>query len=102
MSQTLLIQTVLWGILLALVPCVQAQTITWAGHSWKVTSGGMAGVAQGNPANVKIDSDGHLHLQIINRDGKWTAAEVFTTDDMRFGTYQWIVEGNIYQMDPTT
>jgi hypothetical protein len=62
----------------------------------------MAGVAHGDPANVSIDTDKHLHLQIVQRDGKWTAAEVFTTDRMGFGAYQWVIEGNVYEMDPTT
>ena len=62
----------------------------------------MAGVAPGDPANVELTPDGYLHLQITDRDGKWTAGEVFTTDDMRFGTYQWIVEGDVYNMDQTT
>jgi len=80
----------------------QAQTISWAGREWKITDGGMAGVARGIPANVTIDSKGFLHLQIAQRNGKWTSAELFTTDRMGFGTYQWVVEGNVYEMDPTT
>lgn len=79
-----------------------AQTITWSGRSWKLTSGHMAGVALGNPANVTIDADGYLHLRIVQQNEKWTAAELFTTEDFGFGTYQWIVEGNVYAMDPTT
>ena len=67
------------SILLTAFQCVQAQTIRWAGHTWKVTSGGMAGVAPGNPANVDFNPDGYLHLQIAKREGKWTAAELFTT-----------------------
>ena len=62
----------------------------------------MAGVALGNPGNVTIDAHGYLHLQIVRQDGKWTAAELFTTENLGFGTYQWIVEGNVYAMDPTT
>src|SRR5437763_13875106 len=62
--------------LLTAFHCAQAQTITWAGHTWKVTSGSMAGVAPGNPANVELNPDGYLHLQIANREGKWTAAEL--------------------------
>jgi len=95
-----LVRTVI--ILIRLFQVVQAQSITWAGHTWKVTSGGMAGVARGDPANVSVDADKHLHLQIVQREGKWTAAEVFTTDRMEFGTYQWVLEGNVYEMDPTT
>src|SRR5579864_6702861 len=89
-------------ILLCFGHFAPAQTITWAGRSWKVTSGGMAGVAKGDPANVTIDSNGYLHLRIVERQGKWTASEVFTTENLGFGTYQWVVEGNVYDMDPTT
>jgi hypothetical protein len=56
----------------------------------------MAGVAPGNPANISIDADGYLHLRIIRQDEKWTASELFTTETLGFGTYQWIVEGNVY------
>jgi len=89
-------------ILLFMVHSAAGQTITWAGHTWKVTNGGMAGVAKGDPANVSIDDKGYLHLNITNRDGKWTASEIFTVDNLGFGTYQWVVEGNVYDMDPTT
>src|SRR5437764_4070036 len=102
MGKTPLLRMTICTFLLTAFQSAQAQTIQCAGHTWKVTSASMAGVAPGNPANVNIDPDGYLHLQITNRDGKWTAAEVFTTDDMRYGTYQWVVEGDVYNMDPTT
>lgn len=79
-----------------------AQTIRWSGRSWKLTGGHMAGVAPGNPANVTMDDDGYLHLRIVQQNDKWSAAELFTTDELGYGTYQWIVEGNVYAMDPTT
>ena len=96
------LRTLFCVAVLSLCQVVQAQTISWAGHTWKVTNGGMAGVAHGDPANVTIDAERHLHLQILQRDGKWTSAEVFTIDRMGFGTYQWVIEGNAYEMDPTT
>jgi hypothetical protein len=102
MAKTLLIPMAICSFLLTGAQYVQSQTIKWAGHTWKVTNGGMAGVAPGNPANVDIDPNGYLHLQIAKRDGKWTAAELFTTDDMGFGTYQWVVDGDVYNMDQTT
>jgi hypothetical protein len=79
--------------------CLHAQTINWAGHQWHVTQGGMAGVAAGNPANIAIDPNGYLHLSVVKRDGKWSAAEIFTTDALGFGTYQWVVQGDVYDMD---
>src|SRR5579863_6428218 len=84
MSKALLICAILFSTF------VDAQTITWANHTWKVTSGGMAGVAPGNPANVTIDAKGYLHLHIVKHKGIWTASEVFTTNDFGFGTYQWV------------
>ena len=76
-----------------------AAALQWAGRSWNVTSGGMAGVAEGSPSNVSVDSDGYLHLKITNNGGTWTAAEVFTTDKLGFGTYQWQVDGPIDRFD---
>lgn len=89
-------------VALATLQGAQAQTVTWSGRSWKVTDGHMAGVALGNPANVSIDAKGYLHLRIVQKNGTWTAGELFTTENLGFGTYQWIVEGNVYDMDPTT
>ena len=91
-----------YSVLFSFLHSAQAQTIHWSGREWKVTGGGMAGVAKGDPGNVRIDEKGYLHLSITERDGKWTASEVFTVENFGFGTYQWIVEGNVYDMDPTT
>ena len=102
MSTSQILLVLICNLLLSLPQLTQAQTIHWSGREWKVTSGGMAGVAKGDAANVSIDAKGYLHLSIVQREGKWTASEVFTLDRFGFGTYQWIVEGNVYNMDPTT
>jgi hypothetical protein len=72
-----------------------AATLEWKGHTWQLTSGGMAGVCQGSPSNVTVDANGYLHLKISNDGGTWTASEMFTTDRLGFGTYQWHVDGPI-------
>lgn len=77
----------------------QGATLDWKGHTWQLTSGGMAGVCQGDPANVSVDGDGSLHLTIRNSGGQWTAAELFTTDRLGFGTYQWHIDGPIDTYD---
>jgi hypothetical protein len=79
-----------------------SNTLHWMGREWILTNGGMAGVVKGDPANVSLDSQGYLHLRIVNRDGNYTAAEVFTTENLGFGTYQWQIEGSVDKMDPTT
>ncbi|MGB7435106.1 MAG: glycoside hydrolase family 16 protein [Candidatus Acidiferrum sp.] len=81
---------------------VPANTIHWMSRDWIPTNGGMAGVVKGDPANVSIDSNGYLHLRIVNRDGTYTAAEVFTTENLGFGTYQWQIEGAVDKMDKST
>ncbi len=78
---------------------ISAATLTWKGHTWQVTSGGMAGVCKGDPNNVSIDSNGYLHFKISNTGGTWTASEIFTTDNLGFGTYQWQVDGPIDTYD---
>src|SRR4051794_41482804 len=88
------------GLLLALAAVLagapragRAATLSWKGHSWQVTSGGMAGVCQGSPNNVTIDVSGYLHFKISNSGGTWTASEMFTTGKLGFGTYQWQGDG---------
>jgi hypothetical protein len=90
------------GLPFAAAPTSAANTLHWMGFTWIPTNGGMAGVAKGDPANVSIDSNGYLHLRIVNRNGVYTAAEVFTTDNLGFGTYQWQVEGAVDKMDAST
>ena len=76
--------------------------LNWKGHQWAVTTGAMAGVARGNPANVSVDANGYLHLKITNNGGAFTAAELFSKDNLGFGTYQWQIQGSIDNMDPAT
>ena len=64
-------------------------------RSWNITDGGMAGVAEGSPDNVSVDANGYLHLKIVKNGNTWTAAELFTTKNLGFGTYQWQVDGPI-------
>lgn len=85
--------------LLCAAPCARAADLQWAGRTWKVTSGGMAGVANGSPNNVSVDQNGYLHLKITNNGGTWTAAEIFSTDKLGFGTYQWQVDAPIDRFD---
>ncbi len=74
----------------------------WKGLKWRLTNGGMAGVAKGNPANIFVDQNGYLHLRIIKNGGAYTSSEMFSVDRMGFGTYQWQIEGAITNMDKST
>jgi hypothetical protein len=90
------------AMVLLLGCCAPAQTRTWMGHTWKVSSGGMAGVIPAEPANISVAADGALHMRVTKKGDEWSGAEMFTSDDLGFGTYQWEIEGaQIYAMDPT-
>lgn len=90
-------------VMLALRCSAAAQTQTiWQGHIWNITNGPMAGVVPGSSSNVFVDTNGYLHLNLRKKGGKWTASELFTVDNLGFGTYQWVVKGDVWDMDPVT
>ena len=61
----------------------------------------LAGVAPGDPANVSVDANGYLHLNVTDASGSWTAAEVFSSESLGFGTYQWqIGDGPVKTFKP--
>ncbi len=62
--------------------------LKWKGYDWNLTNGGMAGVANGAPANISVDANGYLHLKITKTGNTWTASEMFTVQKLGFGTYQ--------------
>lgn len=76
--------------------------LQWMGRKWILTDGGMAGVVKGNPANISVDANGYLRMRIVNSGGIFTASELFTADNLGFGTYQWQIEGPVDKMDRTT
>jgi hypothetical protein len=85
-------------VLMSIAP-VSAATISWAGHTWNVTTGGMAGSNTGAAGNIVVDADGYLHLKITQSAGAWTCAEMFSTDNLGFGTYRWQIDGPVDKMD---
>jgi hypothetical protein len=76
-----------------------AASITWAGHTWNVTTGGMAGGNTGSAGNIVVDASGYLHLKISGSGTTWTCAELFSTDNMGFGTYRWQIDGPVDKLD---
>lgn len=78
------------------------KSLRWMNRDWLITDGGMAGIVKGDPANVSVDHNGYLHLRIVNRNGTYTAAELFSAESLGFGTYQWQVQGAIDKMDKST
>lgn len=48
-----------------------------------------------DPSHVWVDSKGRLHMTISNKDGRWFASEVVSTDTMGYGTYTFTVLGDL-------
>ena len=82
----------------------QAQTISWQGYTWTVKSGSGLGPGPNdwNQTNVFVDANGYLHLEINynSTTGNWDCAELYTTNALGFGTYQWQIESSLDQFDP--
>lgn len=78
-----------------------AQTLNWMGYPWNISTTGIGGgLVKGSTANVTVDGSGYLHLKLVNNSGTWTGSELFTQDNLSFGTYQWVLQGtNFYNMD---
>jgi len=82
----------------------QTQTVAWKGYTWIIKSATSVGPGPNNwnATNVFVDANGYLHLKITcnNISGKWDCAELYTTNNLGFGTYQWQIEGPIDAFDP--
>ncbi len=69
---------------------IQFSGFTWRVH-WKPSDrGGTSNPYDAN--NVYTDRAGALHLQIVNRDQRWTCSEVNLTRSLGYGTYSFTVE----------
>jgi len=76
--------------------------LSFSNYTWNVKSGSATpGPNSWNPNNAYVDSNGRLHLRITfdSITKKWDCAEVWTTDTLGFGTYEWYLEGPIDQLD---
>jgi len=81
-----------------------AATVTWKGHVWDVTGAEpigapSSGQINGNQANVSVDANGYLHLKITKSGSTFTGAQLFTQDNLGFGTYQFQIEGDLANLE---
>jgi hypothetical protein len=78
--------------------------VDFSGFSWRVRwkpsdRGGTSNPY--DPRNVYTDKAGALHMQIVERDGRWTCSEVNLTRSLGYGTYSFTVE-DISGLEPAT
>ena len=77
------------------------KTITFSGYDWLVrqTQNDRHGMNDYDGRNVWVDSAGHLHLLLTERDGRWTSADLRLTRSLGYGTYSFDVR-DASQLDP--
>jgi hypothetical protein len=80
---------------------VAAKTIRFSGYEWVVKDGSMMGPGpnEWDKANAFVDEQGHLHLRISYKSGRWYSAEVTTVQRFGFGTYQFVVDGYVDRLN---
>jgi hypothetical protein len=80
-------------------------TLTFSGYTWTIKDSG-TGTAGPGPnhwkgANSFVDANGYLHLKLSKNTttNQWECAEVTSTTNFGYGTYQWQVEGPVSTLD---
>lgn len=79
-------------------------SIRFAGLDWtvKVHETGQWGPGpnffSGSEQDITIDSNGYMHMKIVNRDGKWFSTEVGCDQSMGYGSYIWTLEANLEEI----
>lgn len=76
-------------------------SIRFAGLDWtvKIHETGQWGPGpnyfSGSEQDITIDSNGYLHMKIVQRNGKWFSTEVVSDKAMGYGTYTFTLDGNL-------
>lgn len=80
----------------------QEKTLRFSGYEWNVRGSGKGGPGpnQWDLNNVRVDKNGYLHLKITRVGDEWRCAELYTTQRLGFGRYQFQVIGRIDRFDP--
>lgn len=78
-------------------------TLSFSGYTWNITptSNQEPGPNYWNGSNAYVDASGFLHLKITKNTstGHWECAQIESTQNFGYGTYQWQVEGAIDKLD---
>ncbi len=80
------------------------RTIDFSGYTWKVKSseirtGPGPNYFSDREEDVWVDENGHLHLRVVSRNGKWYSTEVFIVEALGYGTYTFSLASRIDQLD---
>jgi len=92
------------ALLAATSIAVRAATISWKGHTWNVNTGdpigdgSQGGQISGSASNVTVDSNGYLHLKISGSGSTAKGAEIYSADNLGFGSVYYVINGPISTM----
>jgi len=77
-------------------------TIAFSGYDWIVRQGpnDRHGMNDYDARNAWVDGEGHLHMVLNEREGRWTGAELRLTRSLGYGTYSFDVR-DTSQLDPS-
>ena len=82
-----------------------ATTVQFSGYTWNIRNTGSSTEGPGpnifSGSNAWVDGNGWLHLKISKNTStnKWNCAEIYSTQNFGYGTYQWQLEGAIGSLD---
>jgi hypothetical protein len=78
-------------------------TLSFSGYTWDIKDSGTGAAGPGpnnwSSSNAFVDANGYLHLKLTKVSNAWYCAEVTSTQNFGYGTYQWDVEGRIDTLD---
>ncbi len=82
------------------VPCA-ATLGKFGGLNWNVRAEGLSGPGPNvwNACNAWLDSAG-LHLKMQKRDSVWTSAEVYTSETVGYGRFEFEIATRLDALDP--
>jgi len=77
------------------------KTLAFSGYDWEVRQqpSDRHGLNDYDARNAWVDDEGHLHLLLSERDGRWTSADVRMTRSLGYGTYSFDLR-DTSQLDP--
>ena len=78
------------------------KTVRFSGYEWEVRESASNRSGTSNlydAANVRMDSQGSLHLRLRKKDNEWTSAEVSLSRSLGYGSYRFVV-GDISDLEP--
>lgn len=76
----------------------------FSGHHWDIKEYESYPAGPGNnffsarASDVFVDSSGFMHMRLAEHNGKWYSTEVISEEEMGYGIYTFVIEGDLEQL----